>query len=237
MKSIEIKAELRKETGKKSTIEIRSRGAVPCVMYGGEENIHFTARSHDIHQIIYTHDVYMINLNLNGKQYKAILKDAQFHPVTDEPIHLDFIEILEDKPAIIALPITLTGSSVGLKAGGKLRQRRRYLKVKGLLKDLPESLDIDITELNIGDFVKVGDLKYPNLEILDPVRAMVVGVAASRISKGMEEGISEVAEAEAEAEAETGEGAEAEDKTEKTEKSEKAEKTEKAEKAESPPGD
>ncbi len=226
MKSIEIKANLRKETGKKSTIELRRTGAVPCVMYGGDENIHFTAQTNDLRHIIYTHDIYLIKLQIDGKQYNAILKDIQFHPVTDEPLHLDFIEVSEKKPAVVALPVSLTGSSVGLKAGGKIRQRRRYLRVKGLISDLPETLSVDITDLNIGQYLKVGDLNYPNLELLDPSRAMVVGVATSRVAKGMEEGEVVVPETEA--------AVEGIEKDEKPEKTEKAEKTEKDEKTESP---
>lgn len=213
MKSIEIKINLRKETGKKSTVELRSMGEIPCVMYGGETNIHFTAKSNDLRHIIYTHDVFLIKLDSDGKQYNAILKDIQFHPVTDEPLHLDFIEVPDNKPAIVELPITITGNSTGIKAGGKLRQRRRYLKVKGLINDLPETLEVDITKLNIGQFLKVGDLSYTNLELLDPSRAMVVGVAASRISKGMEEGEVPGAETKDETEA----GAEAGSNQEKAE--------------------
>lgn len=227
MKSIEIKVNLRKETGKKSTIELRSKGAVPCVMYGGEKNIHFTAKTNDLRHIIYTHNIYLIKLDIEGKQYKAMLKDIQFHPVTDEPLHLDFIEVSENKPATVELPVTITGSSVGIKAGGKLRQRRRFLKVRGLVSDLPETLDVDITDLNIGQYLKVGDLNYPNLELLDPSRVMVAGVGASRISKGMEEG--EVpAKAEAEVETEAEAEAESDEKGEKGEKGEKHGKTEKA---------
>ena len=215
MKSIDIKVNLRKETGKKSTLELRNKGEVPCVMYGGENNVHFTAKANDLRHIIYTHNVYLVKLDVEGKKYSAILKDIQFHPVTDEPMHIDFIEVSESKPAVVELPITIVGSSVGIKAGGKLRQRRRYLKVRGLINNLPETLDVDITSLNIGQFLKVGDIKYPNLEILDPSRVMVVGVTASRISKGMEEG--EVPSAEVEAEAGAEGEAEAGEKQEKTE--------------------
>jgi large subunit ribosomal protein L25 len=186
MKSIEIKASLRKETGKKQTKALRNEGKVPCVMYGGDENVHFTASEKDFRRIIYTHDVFELNLDIEGKKYNAILKDVQFHPVTDEILHLDFMEVSENKPAIVDMPVIITGNSEGIRAGGKLRQRRRYLKVKGLLKDLPEHLEIDITDLNIGDFIKIMDLQFNNLELLDPQKAMVVGVSASRLSKGME---------------------------------------------------
>ncbi|MBN1950495.1 MAG: 50S ribosomal protein L25/general stress protein Ctc [Bacteroidales bacterium] len=184
MKSIEIKATLRNELGKKQTKALRRQGLVPCVMYGGEENIHFTAQANELRHLLYTHDVFLVKLDINGKAYQAFLKDSQFHPVSDEVLHLDFIQIFDDKPAVVELPITVSGNSEGIRAGGKLRQRRRYLKVKGLLKDLPEYLDVDITKLKIGDFIKVNNLDYKNLELLDPAMAMVVGVSASRLSKG-----------------------------------------------------
>jgi len=205
MKTIEIKGTLRKEIGKKQSKTLRSEGKVPCVMYGGEENIHFAADSNELRHLIYTHDVFLVNLEIEGKKYQAFLKDSQFHPVTDDVLHLDFIQVSVDKPAIVELPITISGNSEGIRAGGKLRQRRRYLKVKGLYKDLPEYLDVDITDLAIGDFIKVGDLNYEHLELLDPERAMVVGVSASRLSKGMGPGDEELAEAEA-AEGEAAEG-------------------------------
>lgn len=205
MKSIEIKATLRKEVGKKETKALRKQGMVPCVMYGGEENVHFYAEANELRHIIYTHDVFVVKLNIEGKAYMAILKDSQFHPVNDEVLHLDFIQVFDDKPAIVELPVSISGNSEGIRAGGKLRQRRRYLKAKGLIKDLPEYLDIDITNLKIGDFVKVTDLDFENLELLDPAMAMIVGVSASRLSKGMDEAASEE-EGEEGAEGETTEG-------------------------------
>lgn len=202
MKSIEIKGNLRKNLGKKHTAALRAKGEVPCVIYGGEEIVHFSSSENELHHIIYTPDVYLVKLSINSKQYQAILQDAQFHPVTDKVLHLDFIEVSDTKPAVVSLPVQITGNSIGIRAGGKLRQRRRYLKVKGLLKDLPDALAIKIDDLNIGDFIKVQDLDYSNLELLDPSRAMVVGVATSRLSKGME--LEEVAEAAAEEGAEEG---------------------------------
>ena len=186
MKSIEIKVEVRKSTGKKESVNLRKQGKVPCVIYGGSENIHFAAKVNDFRHVIYTHDIYLVLLDLEGKKIKAILKDIQFHPVTDEVIHMDFIQVFDDRPAIVSLPVTITGNSAGIRAGGKLRQRRRYLKVKGLINDLPDTLTIDITDLEIGKYIKVGDLAYDKLELLDPGRAMIVGVSTSRVAKGME---------------------------------------------------
>jgi large subunit ribosomal protein L25 len=186
MKSIEIKVDPRKSTGKKETAGLRRQGFIPCVMYGGNENIHFATKANDFRHVIYTHDVFLIILDIDGKKYHATLKEIQFHPVTDEVLHMDFIQVSEEKPAIVALPVTITGNSVGIMAGGKLRQRKRYLKAKGLIKDLPETLTIDISDLEIGKFIKVGDLKFDKIELLDPVRAMVIGVTTSRVAKGME---------------------------------------------------
>ena len=128
------------------------------------------------------------------------MQEIQFHPVTDKITHIDFVEVVDGKPVIATIPITLTGNSIGIRNGGKLRQRRRYLKVKGLAENLPDRLEIDITNVDIAEVIKVGDLNYPNLEILDPHRSMVVSVVSSRVAmKGMsltEEGVeAEAAEA------------------------------------------
>jgi large subunit ribosomal protein L25 len=212
MKSIEIKVDLRKSTGKKETANIRKQGGIPCVMYGGKENVHFIAKLNDFRHIIYTHNVYVVHLDVEGKKYLAILKDIQFHPVSDDVIHMDFIQVFEDKPAVVSLPVTITGNSAGIRAGGKLRLRRRYLKAKGLIKDLPETLVIDITDVEIGKFIKVSDLNYANLELLDASRAMVVGVSTSRVAKGMEIEEAKPAEAAAEGAAEAQAEATAEEK-------------------------
>lgn len=186
MKTFEIKASLRKQTGKKKSVEARNNLLVPCVMYGGEENIHFEAHENEFRNLVYSHHIYLVNLNIDGKTYQAIMKDIQFHPVTDHLQHIDFVQVFENKPVTISLPISITGSSIGVKAGGKLRQKRRLLKVKGLIKNMPETLDIDITDLNIGNVIKVNQLKYDNLELLDAPNALVVGVSASRASKSGE---------------------------------------------------
>ena len=205
MKNITIKVTERKSTGKKDTKELRKEGRVPCVMYGGEKNIHFSGQANDLRHILYTKDVYLINLDIDGKISKAVIKDLQFHPVTDIPLHIDFTEVLEGKPTIVSLPIQLIGTSEGILAGGKLRVKKRYLKVKGVVENIPEFLEVDITELGIGDSYKVRDLSFDNLEILDPSQALVLGVVSSRVAaKGME--IEEVVD-ETEG-AETEEGAE-----------------------------
>ncbi len=203
MKTIAISAEKRTELGKKSTRDLRKANHVPCVMYGGAEVIHFHAHENDFRHIVYTPDAFIVEITLDGKLHKAVMQELQFHPVTDKLNHIDFMEVFDDKLVTAEIPIKLVGAAIGMKDGGKPRQRRRVLKVRGLIEHLPDTLDIDITEVSIGDVVKIGDLSYDNLEILDPSRSMIFAVVSSRISKGMEMG-----EAEAEAEEAAAEAAE-----------------------------
>ncbi len=194
MKKISINAEKRSELGKKSTRDLRKANHVPCVMYGGTEVIHFHAHENDFRHLVYTPSAFVVELNLDGKHHKAIMKDLQFHPVNDKLVHIDFVEVFDDKTVIVEIPIKLTGAAIGLKDGGKARQRRRVVKVRGLIEHFPDVLEIDITDVKIGDVIKVGDLKFDNLEILDPVRSMVYSIVSSRISaKGMEAGDDEIA--------------------------------------------
>jgi len=201
MKTIEIKGSLRTELGKKSSQKTRKEGNVPCVIYGKEQNIHFQAHENSFKKLVYTPDAHIVRLHLEGKEYRIVMQDIQFHPVTDKVTHIDFIEVVDDKPIIIALPIQITGDSVGVKAGGKLRIKRRHLKVRGLASDIPESLPIDITNLKVNHSIRVGDLKYDKIELIDPRIATVLSVATSRVVS-KEEG-------EAEAEHTAGEAAEA----------------------------
>ena len=214
MKTISISAEKRTELGKKSTRDLRKADHVPCVMYGGTEVIHFHAHENDFRHIVYTPVAFLIELNISGAVHKAVMHELQFHAVSDKLNHIDFVEISDDKPVTVELPIQLMGISIGIKDGGKPRQRRRVLKVRGLAKDLPDTLDIDVEDVAIGDVIKIGDLSYDNIEILDPSRSMIYSVVSSRISKGMEIGELEaeaLEAAEAAAEAEGAEGAEGEE--------------------------
>jgi large subunit ribosomal protein L25 len=186
MKTYKVKAEKREETGKKVSNRLRKSGKVPCVLYGGKENVNFTALHKDFINMIYSPDVFLIEIDLDGKAHKGVVQEIQFHPVTDKILHIDFFEVFDDKPFIVNLPVTLTGSSIGIKNGGKLRVSRRYLKVKGLVKDMPDVLNIDITNIRIGETISVGDLSFKNLTLLDPSTAMIMGVVSSRVAaKGM----------------------------------------------------
>ncbi len=208
MKTFKLSGDLRTSLGKKSSKKIRLQGDVPCVLYGGEKTIHFSSPELSFKKIIYTPNAYLIKLTIDGQEHNALLQDVQFHPVTDRIIHIDFKEILFGKDVITQLPIKITGESIGLKEGGKLSQKRRKLKVKGLPSNLPDFIEIDITELEIGESIKVGELDVENLSMLDPHRSMIIAVVSSRLAKGMEEGelgaeITEEGEGEGEAGEET----------------------------------
>lgn len=188
MKTISINAEKRNELGKKSTRDLRKADHVPCVMYGGAEVIHFHAHENDFRHIVYTPSAYIVEVTLDGVMHKAVMQELQFHPVNDKLLHIDFVEVFDDKPVTMEIPLLLNGDAIGLKDGGKSRQRRRVLKVRGLIQHFPDTLDIDITDVGIGEVIKVGDLSYDKLEILDPSRSMIYAVVSSRISmKGMED--------------------------------------------------
>ena len=198
MKTIEIKGSFRTELGKKSSKLIRKSGSIPCVIYGKKENIHFHAPELSFKNLVYTPEAHLVKLSIEDKEFRAVLKDMQFHPVSDKILHADFIEIFEDKPVVIGIPIKVTGDSVGVIAGGKLSIKKRNLKVKGLPVDLPEFLPIDITDLKIHESVKVGDLSFEKIELLDPKKVMVLTIATSRVAQKTDEEVAaETAAAEA----------------------------------------
>jgi large subunit ribosomal protein L25 len=186
MKIIEIKGTLRKDLGKKSSKLLRKDGNVPCVIYGIKENVHFYSHENNFKNLIYTPDAHLVNLELDGTAHKVILQDIQFHPVTDKINHIDFIQVSEEKPIVTSLPIDVTGESVGVKAGGKLRIKKRHLKVRGFIKDIPDRLLVDITEVKIHHSIKVGDLSYDNIELIDPKITTVLSVATSRVAQKTE---------------------------------------------------
>src|SRR5664279_3891831 len=203
MKTIENKVSFRKELGKKSSREIRKTGNVPCVIYGKEKNIHFYAHENSFKNLVYTPAAHLVKLIIEDKVYDAVLKDMQFHPVKDNILHADFIEIHDKKPVVINIPIKVSGDSVGVIAGGKLSIKRRTLKVKGLAENLPEDLAIDITNLKIHEGIKVGDLTYDKIELLDPKKSMVLTIATSRVAQKSDEEVLAEETAAAEAAAST----------------------------------
>ncbi len=213
----------RENVGKKDAKKNRREGKIPCVLYGGKEQVHFTIPDKEFSKIIFTPEVYILNLNINGTEYQAILQDVQYHPVTDAVLHADFLEVIPGKPVIIGVPVVLTGNAPGVIKGGKLRKKLRKLIVKGLVDDLPEKIEISISKLDLNDNVKVKDLSFANLELMDHPNSEIVGVKTSRgagMDEPEEEEEAEGAEGEEGAEGAPAEGtaAEGEDKTsEKTE--------------------
>lgn len=188
MKEFNITGKERNKTGRENSQRERRESLVPCVIYGGKENIHFSTQLNSFNNLVYTPNVYLININIEGKNHKAILQDVQFHPVTDKIIHADFYEIFEDKEVTISIPVKLTGSSPGVQKGGLLREKRRTLSVRGLPKNLPDYLEVDISGLEIDDNVHIGDLTFENLEIMDPAEAMIVTIISpKRLEKALEE--------------------------------------------------
>jgi large subunit ribosomal protein L25 len=226
MKTFELKGTIRKDTGKKYSRKLRMEEKVPCVMYGGKENIHFSMPELSFKDIVYTSNVYLLKIDIEGNNHDAVIRELQFHPVTDRIIHADFKEYYPDQPVIINLPVKIVGESIGLKAGGKLRIRRRIIKARGLIKDFPEYIEIDITDLDIGHTIRIEDLKFEGLEFLDSSGSMIVSIVSARvISKAMLTAIEDIEAKEAEAK-EAAEPAEGEEAVEDKEAVEGAEKEE-----------
>lgn len=183
MKSLTIKGEVRTSLGKKDAKILRAAEKAPAVLYGGEEPIHFSIDFAELRQLIYTPNVYLIDLEISGKSYKAIMQDIQWHPVEEVVLHVDFLQISADKPIKIEVPVKVFGHAKGMKAGGKLNRNLRRLKVKALAADLPDTIDIDVTKLGLGQAIKVGDLKSDKVEFLDQKSNPVVSVAITRAAR------------------------------------------------------
>ena len=183
MKSVVLTGQKREGLGKKESKKLRAQKIVPAVLYGGNEVVHFAVPFSDLRKLIYTPSVFLIDLEIDGENYKALMQDIQWHPVEEEVLHIDFLRISDGNPVKIDVPINVTGMAKGMKAGGKLKTNLRRLKVKALAENLPDTIDIDITPLTIGQSIKVGDLKRDNLEFLDSKSNVIVGVITSRAAK------------------------------------------------------
>lgn len=181
MKTVSLSGSPRVSVGKKGATSLRKEGKIPSVVYGGKDQVHFSISENDAKKLVFTPNVYLIELDIEGKKSKVILKETQIHPVTDRVIHLDFLEISDDAPFKLSLPVKLEGFSRGVRNGGKLNQNFRKLRVFGLAKDMPDAVSIDITPIKIGDKVRVTDLSVSGLNFLDPKNAVVVGVQTARV--------------------------------------------------------
>ncbi len=180
MKSITIEGQLRTETGKKATRQLRSQDLVPGVIYGGEKEISFAAPSLAFKTLVYTPDFQRAVINLNGNTYNCILKDLQFDKVTDKLIHIDLLELVEGKRVIADIPIKFVGAAKGVKEGGHLIIKMKSLKVKSLPKDLKEHIEVDISNLELNGNIRVEDVKEPDYEILNSPRIPVASVVLTR---------------------------------------------------------
>ena len=180
MKTITIEGQLRTEIGKQATRQIRSEGKVPGVIYGGAKELSFSAPVAAFKGIVYTPDFQLAEIKLDGKSYKCILKDLQFDKVTDELIHVDFLELVENKKVIASIPIKFTGSAAGVKDGGKLITKMKSLKVKTHPKYLQENIKVDITGLQLNGNIRVEDVKVDNYEIMNSPRIPIASVVLTR---------------------------------------------------------
>lgn len=180
MKSIAIKSSARTVLGKKEATLLRRSGIVPCVLYGGNEVIHFSAPEMEFKKLVYTPEVYTVDLNVDGKEYKAVMKDIDFHPVTDRIVHIDFMELDAAKPVVMQIPIKLVGTSQGAREGGLQVNKLRKLKVKALPAHLPDRIEVNIEKMGVGKAIRIGDVSIPNIEILDAPNNIITAVKMAR---------------------------------------------------------
>jgi large subunit ribosomal protein L25 len=208
MKTLAINVNERQNVGKSNTRALRNQGNVPCVLYGGEKQVTFYAHENDFRKLVYTPDTFLVELSIDGTIIKAIMQDIQFHPVTDKILHIDFLEVFDNKPITVSIPVNLNGSSIGVKNGGNLMFRRSKIITKGLVSDLPNSIELNIEHLNIGMFTYIKDISIEGCELVAPGNSVVVGVKTARAV--VEEEVEEVEEGAEGAEGDTtAEGAEA----------------------------
>ena len=190
MKEISVSGQKRATTGKKAPKELRKEGLVPCNLYGekkGEnglpEALAFAIPAAQLRKVVYTPHVYVVNLTIDGEAHKAVMKELQFHPTTDALLHIDFYEVNETKPITIGIPVKLTGHAQGVRDGGRLSQAVRQLNVTAPYKQIPETLEIDVTNLKLGKAIKVAELNFEGLEIATPAQVVVCSVKATRASR------------------------------------------------------
>jgi len=184
MKTFDLTGTARADFGKKAAKSIRAEKKIPCVLYGGENNVNFVVETSDLRKLIYTPEVYLVNLTIDGKTVKAIVKEMQFHPLTEDVLHMDFLEVLENKPVAVEIPVQLTGLAEGVKAGGKLSLEMRKLRVKGMYNEIPERIVIDVTNVALGKKIQVADVAVDNLQILNAKNAVVAQVKLTRAARG-----------------------------------------------------
>lgn len=187
MKSIAISGSRRENVGKRDAKELRYEGKVPAVLYGGADQIHFAVSAADLKGLVYTPDVHFVDIDVEGTKAQAILQDIQFHPLTEQILHVDFLRLNDTKPFVMEIPVKLTGTSPGVKMGGKLIQKLRKLRVKALPKDMPQYVEVAMEPLELGKSVRVGELNFPNFQITNNADDTIVSVVMSRALKQAEQ--------------------------------------------------
>jgi len=180
MKAVSISGFPRENVGKKDAKKNRNDGKVPCVLYGGKDQIHFVTDATNFKTLVYSPDAYTVKLNISNKEYDAVLQEIQFHPVADNILHVDFLEVFPDKPVTISIPIKHVGVPEGVLKGGKLVQKLRKVKIKALLADLPDDITVDVSALEIGQSIKISDVHRDNITFLDSPNAVIIGVRVTR---------------------------------------------------------
>lgn len=189
MKSITIQGQKRESVGKKSTKALRDAELVPCVVYGGNDPLHFSTEEKSFKNLVYTPEAHTVSLVIEGNTISAVLQDIQFHPITDKILHVDFYQLRDDKAVIMEVPVRITGRAKGVVSGGVLRQSFRKLKVKALPANLPDEIVVDVTPLRIGNKLYVGDIKSESYTFMHPDNAVIAAVKMSR--NAMKGGITE----------------------------------------------
>lgn len=190
MKEIDVKGTLRKSVGKKATRELRKSGSVPCNLYGekkGENGlpvaVAFSSPMSELRKIVYTPHIYVVNLIIDGEAHKAVIKELQFHPTSDQLLHIDFYEVNEEKPITIGIPVKLNGLAQGVKEGGRINLSIRKIDVTAPYHVIPETLDIDVTNLQLGKSIKVGQLSFEGITLSTSPEVVVCSVKTTRASK------------------------------------------------------
>lgn len=184
MKTIDIKASKRETFGKKEAKKLHREEMIPAAIYGNGETVHFSIDVKDVKPLIYSPNSYIVNFDIEGRKELGVMREVQFHPIREEILHIDFYRAVPGKEVAIDIPVRLTGNSVGVKAGGKLSLAKRKIHVKGILENLPDELVIDVTDLELGKSIFVGDLGYDGLTLLTPATTAVAAVKMTRAARG-----------------------------------------------------
>ena len=179
MKTFALRANVR-ETNKIANRALRNQGKVPCVLYGGEKQVYFSATENDLNKLVNTPDVYLLNIDIDGESFQAILQDIQFHPLTDRIIHIDFLQVFDDKEVTVNIPVNFIGTPIGVRNGGNLLVRKRAIRTRAIPANLPDAIDINIEELKIGKFLYIGDIRDERYTFLAGDKSVIVGVKTAR---------------------------------------------------------